>query len=366
MPIELLNPKNDYVFKRIFGHIGNENITKQMLSTILKRTIDKISLNENPILEKDLLDDKIGIVDIHAKIDETIDVDIEMQVVEQKDIEKRILFYWSKMYSKGIGSGDNYSKLQKTIAILISNFELSKLKRIPEFYTKWQIREEKYTSVILTDMLELYILEIPKAVKIKESVEKEIKPWLDFLENPKDMEMVGMSNKNEIAIKEAKKVLEKISEDEHERYLAELREKYIRDQKAIEAFGYDSGLEDGLKKGIEQGLQDGLRRGVEQGLQDGLRRGVEQGLQDGLKRGIEQGLQDGLRRGVEQGLQDGLKRGIEQGLQDGLKKGMEQGLQDGLKQRTLEIAKEMLKQNFTIEAINSVTGLTKEEIEKLK
>ncbi len=318
MFIELLNPKNDYVFKRIFGHVGNENITKQMLSTILNKTINNIKLDESTILEKDLLDDKIGIVDIHAKIDERIDVDIELQVVNQKDIEKRILFYWSKMYTKGISSGDDYSKLHKTIAILISNFELNKLKEIPKFYTKWQIREEKYTSVILTDMLELYILEIPKAVKIKESAEKEIKPWLDFLENPKDMEMVGMSNKNEIAIKEAKKVLEKISEDEHERYLAELREKYIRDQKAIEAFGYDSGLEDGLKKGIEQGLQDGLRRGVEQGLQDGLKRGMEQGLQDGIKQGKQ------------------------------------------------EIAKEMLKQNVSIDFIISVTGLTKEELEELK
>ena len=37
-----------------------------------------------------------------------------------------------------------------------------------------------------------------------------------------------MSNKE---IVKAKKVLEEISQDEHERYLAELREKYILDQK---------------------------------------------------------------------------------------------------------------------------------------
>ena len=35
-----------------------------------------------------------------------------------------------------------------------------------------------------------------------------------------------------VAIKKAQKELEKISSDEHERYLAELREKYIMDQKA--------------------------------------------------------------------------------------------------------------------------------------
>lgn len=54
--------------------------------------------------------------------------------------------------------------------------------------------------------------------------------------------------KNE-EIKKAKKVLDELSQDEHERHLAELREKYIMDQKAVEAAGYDKGLETGIKQG---------------------------------------------------------------------------------------------------------------------
>lgn len=50
-------------------------------------------------------------------------------------------------------------------------------------------------------------------------------------------------------LNKAKKVLEEISQDEHERYLAELRQKYIMDQKAIEDAGYDKGLKDGLEQG---------------------------------------------------------------------------------------------------------------------
>lgn len=242
MLIELLNPKNDYVFKRIFGHAGSENITKQMLSTIIQKTINTIKLDENTILEKELLDDKVGIVDIHAKIDEQIDVDIEMQVVKQEDIEKRIMFYWSKLYTKGINSGEDYEDLHKTIAILITNSKIAKLNQIPEYYTKWQIREEKYQSVILTDTLEIYIIELPKAIENKSSRNLAIKPWLEFIENPEKMEMIGMSKENAVAIKEAKKLLEEISKDEHERYLAHLREKYIRDQKAIKRAGYNEGI----------------------------------------------------------------------------------------------------------------------------
>ena len=46
------------------------------------------------------------------------------------------------------------------------------------------------------------------------------------------------------AIEKAKEKLEQISNDEHEKYLAELREKYIRDQYSIEAYGYDRGKEE--------------------------------------------------------------------------------------------------------------------------
>ena len=66
---KLMVPTNDYVFKRLFGHKGNEEITKGLIKAILKQDIKSITLDENPILEKDLQDDKIGILDIKAKLD---------------------------------------------------------------------------------------------------------------------------------------------------------------------------------------------------------------------------------------------------------------------------------------------------------
>ena len=43
-------------------------------------------------------------------------------------------------------------------------------------------------------------------------------------------------------IEKARRVLEEMSQDKNERYLAELRQKYIMDQKAIEDTGYDKGF----------------------------------------------------------------------------------------------------------------------------
>ena len=62
-----------------------------------------------------------------------------MQMSDNKDIIKRILYYWSKTYSKQLKRGENYKDLNKTIGILITNYEIKELKDIDELDTKWQI-----------------------------------------------------------------------------------------------------------------------------------------------------------------------------------------------------------------------------------
>ena len=57
-----------------------------------------------------------------------------------------------------------------------------------------------------------------------------------------------MNEKNK-SVEKAKKILEEISQDERERYLAELRQKYIMDQKAVADAGYDKGVEQGIEQG---------------------------------------------------------------------------------------------------------------------
>ena len=54
-------------------------------------------------------------------------------------------------------------------------------------------------------------------------------------------------------IEKARRVLEEMSQDKNERYLAELRQKYIMDQKAIEDAGYDKGYDSGYDSGTLDG-----------------------------------------------------------------------------------------------------------------
>ena len=137
--IELLKLKNDYTFKRVFGYTGNEEITKGLLNAILKEEVTEVNLNCNTILERDLYDDKLGILDIRAKVNNAVDINIEMQLVDEKNIEKRILFYLSKMHTQNLKQSHNYSELNKCISILFIDFELDRLKEIPKYLTKWNI-----------------------------------------------------------------------------------------------------------------------------------------------------------------------------------------------------------------------------------
>lgn len=230
-----------------------------MIEIILNEDIKNINLDLNTFLEKDVIDDKIGILDVKVQTTSGTDIDVEMQVVDQDNIVKRLLFYWSKMYCKNIKSGQDYDSLKRCIVILITDFELNILKDIPKYVTKWVIKEKSYGKHMLTDLMEICIIELPIASKYKENNDLDI--WAKFIKNP---EVINMSEIKNSAIQDAKKVLEDISKDEKERYLAELREKHILDQKAIYSGGYKKGIEQGIAQGIAQGIEQGIEQGIKQ------------------------------------------------------------------------------------------------------
>ena len=53
------------------------------------------------------------------------------------------------------------------------------------------------------------------------------------------------------------------------------------------------------------------------------------------------------------------------GIEEGIKKGIEQGIEQGIKENQILIAKNMKKENMDINIIHRITGLSKEDIEKL-
>ena len=247
--IKTLSPKLDVVFQALFGEVGNESITKGFLETILERKIDSIDLSRNPILRREFKEEKLGVLDIIAKLDKDEICNIELQIVDKKNIIERILYYWSRLYSRQIKSGEDYKILQKAIVILITDFKIENLEEL-DYHSRWKIIEDKQgKKIILTQKLEIDIIELPKIIG-KEKEQDNLLDWLYFLENPKSERVTKKMKENE-NLKEAVKKLDNLSEDERMQRIADLRQKAIMDEKAI----YEKGLEVGIEKGIMEGSQ---------------------------------------------------------------------------------------------------------------
>ena len=123
----------------------------------------------------------------------------------------------------------------------------------------------------MTDKVKIYILELPKIEKMK-SEDKNLNLWIKFI---KDLEVKEMSNDEEKdekleetikAIQEAEKKYEELCQDEHARYIAELRQKYIEETVSVRQLGYEKGIEEGKKEGKEEGKEEGKREGIEEGI----------------------------------------------------------------------------------------------------
>ena len=300
--IKTLSPKLDVVFQALFGEVGNESITKGFLETILERKIDSIDLSKNPILRREFKDEKLGVLDIIAKLDKNEICNIELQIVDKKNIIERILYYWSRLYSRQIKSGEDYKILQKAIVILITDFKIENLEEL-DYHSRWKIMEDKQgKKIILTQKLEIDIIELPKIIG-KEKEQDNLLDWLYFLENPKSERVTEKMKENE-NLKEAVKKLDNLSEDEKMQRIADLRQKAIMDEKAI----YEKGLEIGIEKGMKEGMKEGIQRGIE--------------------------------------------------------KGIEKGIMEGSQKEKIEIAKKMLELKIDKETIAKATGLTEQEIEK--
>ena len=325
---KLLIPKTDIVFQTLFGTKGNEKILEGLLSEILEKKVENVSIDGNQILPRDIPTDKLGILDLRANIGNDTLVNIEVQLMNPYNMPERILFYWAKLYGTQLKLGEDYKRLKKTISILIIDFELPELKNFNDAHTKWHLLEKRNTKTLVFKNIEIHIIEIPKWIKNKNKTKKGLGDWIEFLVNPESERLKVEVEKNK-KLKEAYKKLEDISEDEKMRRLSELRLKFMFDQNNINSTRKE------IDERIEKGKQE-IKKG---------------------KREIEKGQKE-----LEEGQKE-IKQGQKE-LEEGQKE-LKEGQQE-LEEKEKNFIKKILKANLSIEEIKEITGYTTEKILKIK
>ena len=256
---ELLKPKNYVVFQSLFNQ-KNEKITKAFIEDLLEEKIEKIIINDTKELYREKPEEKLGILDLEAEINEEKKIDVEIQLIEKESFAERLLYYYAKLYGNEIKRGKTYDSYKKVVIIAILDFELEITKGIEKMETKWRIREDENTKLILTDALEIHIIELSKIKReYKKNKENRKVQWMMFLDNPNTEEVEEIMEENK-EIREAVVEVHKMSKDEKIRKLAELREKAIMDEKEIYSTGYHKGEKSGYIKGEKSGYDKGQKK----------------------------------------------------------------------------------------------------------
>jgi len=265
----LLNPKIDFVFKKIFGSADHPDILISFLNAVLKpqNPITSVEI-KNSDLEKEYIEDKFSRLDVKALTSskEIINIEIQLKIPfghfvkaipslsyqkhpllkNEYNMIQRSLYYWSKLYEEQLSEGDRYDKLSRTVCINILDFKYLKNDR---FHNGYRLKEIE-TNEELTDLQEIHFIEIPKLKTFDSSEEivDLLEGWVEFLRDPESevIRKLEMSNKE---IREAKDELYRLSRNSKERELYYLREKSLRDEISALANAEEKGLQQGLMQG---------------------------------------------------------------------------------------------------------------------
>ena len=201
---------------------------------------------------------------------------IEIQISDEADYDKRALYYWAKLYTEQLEVAEDYSTLSKAIGIHILNF--ISIPEVDKYHNVFHITEKETGESYFKD-LELHTIELKKFSKdsneklpdIVAKVKTSLDMWLAFLTRndllqPDDLPK-SLENND---LKKALTVLDVMNFSSTERDAYEDHLKWLRIEvntlKKAEVKGVEKGREEGREernievaiKMLKQNLDDSL------------------------------------------------------------------------------------------------------------
>ncbi|MDR1444601.1 MAG: Rpn family recombination-promoting nuclease/putative transposase [Treponema sp.] len=227
-----LNPLNDFLFLKVMGEPGDETQLLGFLNAVLRRTgkdkIVSVEILEHRTFTAEIIGDKASVLDLRAVLADGTKINIEVQLRNLGNMDKRSLFYWSREYTQGIEAGQDYIELPNVVSINIVNFEF-----LPagSFHTTFHLWEDSDRNILLTDALEVHFVDM---VKFKVLQEKDIKNdplhrWLTYFDKDSPPELVEEVVKMDTAIQKAQERTAMVASDKEALREIRLREMALSD-----------------------------------------------------------------------------------------------------------------------------------------
>jgi predicted transposase/invertase (TIGR01784 family) len=242
----LLDPKNDYVFKKLF--VGAPALLAALINAVRpnERPVTVIEVL-NPNITPEDLAGKFIVLDILVEDDRGLLYNIEMQVRRYKAYSARSTYYLAHALIGQLGGGQDYHLLKGVIGIHLLDYELF---NGPEQQTQavwcFEMRDRLQPDVKLGDELQLNIIEMRKADRLK-LASHELADLLTFFEHWQ--EETTMNQMTSAPIQQAMAQLRALSADTATRQTAWNRERALISEITERRAEREEGRQEGRQEG---------------------------------------------------------------------------------------------------------------------
>jgi predicted transposase/invertase (TIGR01784 family) len=252
------SPRNDALFKLLFGDKDNVELLRSFLSSVLDLPDDEFDDIEflETIMKREFIDGKLAILDVRLKTKSKKTVHVEIQVASQGYMRNRSMYYTARLITDQIGKSGKYSELKRVISIIITDFPLLSES---EDYHNYFVVYEPIKQFPYTDLLEIHTLEIQKLPADDDGTKSW--EWMKFLD-ARNQEEMDLAAKLDPVVGKAVAVVKMLTEEESTRLIIEAREKQLRD--------FASAMEENREEGREEGIEVGIKVGREEGIDIGI------------------------------------------------------------------------------------------------
>ena len=251
---------------------------------------------------------KQSILDLNIQLNTGEKVDVEMQATNQPHFSKRVVFYWARLHAMGLNMSEDYAQLHPTYSLVFTTFPVLAEEKERQLINAFSIRSDRHPHSLLNSQLQMMFIDLGCFKKdIRQELDKKDQ-WCYFIKN------AGRLSRDQL--------------------------------KLLSTKGEDMAKAVGLFDNVSARDLEWLRKRTE-----------ERAHWDKISMQAE-----ARRKGHAQGKAEGHAEGKAEGHAEGHAEGMEKGME---KERRV-VALNMLKKQADMAFISEVTGLSVEEINKLK
>ena len=241
------DPLNDYLFFKIFGEKGDEVQLLGFLNAVLGKTgsdkFTSVKILENKNFTPENIGKKSVTFDVRAVLQGSTKVNVEVQLRNKHNMDKRSLFHWSKEFANSLNKGQDYSELPKVLAINIVDFDYL---QTTGFHSCFHLRDDDEKDVILTEVLEIHFINMVRYRKLKRKdiYNDPLCRWLAWLNRNSPPEVLSEVIKMDTSILTADELLAYIAGDEDVIHAYDMRFKAMCDRTSELNYARSKGRKD--------------------------------------------------------------------------------------------------------------------------